>query len=495
VAEERPDRRSPVTGPPLLGSVRVRLAVSAMVVVAITLALGGAGLVWLLHRSLIHGLASRAAAEAGDVASLAAEGSLPTRLPLRPSVAAQVVDGHGRPLAASPELLGRPPISDRRPAVGTTVTVPAAGVLAASESDIVVATAVNSPAGVRYVYAVVSDDPADDSAKTVALLLVVALPLLALAAGGFAWVLAGRALRPVEAIRTEVGDITASDLHRRVSESGSNDEIGRLARTMNAMLARLEAASDQQRRFVSDASHELRSPLAALLAQLEVARAHPGSANWPEVAGAVGEEADRLWHLVDDLLLLARGDEGHLVPRHEAVDLDDLVLAEGNRLRAQGRVAVDLRSVSAGRVSGDREQLRRVVRNLADNAEHHAVSAIAFEVHADGPWVEVVVADDGPGIPPEERGHIFERFARLDEGRGRHEGGTGLGLAIVGAVVGAHGGTVEVADSPRGARIVVRLPVEEDSGPPTPGVRVDPGPGAWAAPTPGEPARDAERAR
>ncbi|HLN18302.1 MAG TPA: HAMP domain-containing sensor histidine kinase [Acidimicrobiales bacterium] len=460
-----PGRRLTAVQPsPWFGSVRVRITLSALVVVAVTLALGGASLVWLLHRSLVHGLVSRATAEAEDVSSLVTTGSVPGRLPVRSGVAVQVVDGKGGVLAASPDLVGRGPVTTRRPPVGVTQQLPTNRVLPGEDdADLMVATTVATPRGPLTVYALVSDDPAESSVHTLSFVLLVVLPLLLVGAGVFAWFLAGRALRPVEAIRREVGDISGGDLHHRVPEPPYYDEIGRLARTMNEMLARLEAASAQQRRFVSNASHELRSPLAALVAQLEVAQAHPESADWPEVAEAVTEEAERLWRLVDDLLLLARGDEGHLVPGHDPVDLDEIVLAEGARLRAQRRVAVDLHRVGAARVEGDREQLRRVVRNLTDNAERHAAHQVSFELRPVGGWVELVVADDGPGIPEAERDRVFERFARLDEARDRPDGGTGLGLAIVGAVVEAHGGTADVADSETGTRMVVRLPAARSS--------------------------------
>ena len=146
---------------------------------------------------------------------------------------------------------------------------------------------------------------------------------------------------------------------------------------------------------------------------------------------------------------------------HDPVDLDELVLDEGGRARARGRVAVDLRQVGAGRVLGDREQLRRVVRNLTENAERHATSTVRFGLRRQREWVELVVADDGPGIPPDQRERIFERFARLDASRDRPSGGTGLGLAIVVEVVAVHGGTVTVADSDSGARIVVQLPADD----------------------------------
>jgi signal transduction histidine kinase len=439
--------------------VRVRATALAVVVVAVALLAAGIGLVLLVQRSLHDRLVADATAQADAAAALAMQGELHSQLPVRAGVAVQVVDASGRVLSASADLAGRDALSEIRPAVGTHEILRTTPVFPGDDQpDLTVATTVRTPQGPVTVYAATSTEPSENSTHLLALALAVVLPLLVALVGGLEWVLAGRALRPVEAIRAEVADITAGDLHRRVPEPPIDDEIGRLARTMNAMLSRLEASADRQRQFVSDASHELRSPLAALLAQIEVARAHPDSADWSAVAGAVSEEGARIWRVIDDLLLLARSDEGHLVPGRDAVDLDELVLADALRIRGNGHVEVDLTGVGAGRVAGDREQLRRVVRNLADNAERHADKTVAFSVQESRGWVELVVADDGPGIPPDQRERVFERFARLDTSRNRAAGGTGLGLAIVGEVVTAHGGTVAVADSPGGARMVVRLP-------------------------------------
>ena len=443
----------------LAGSVRVRITGATLAVVAVTLVAGGASLVWLLHRSLVNGVVSTASTESAVVSSLLQQGSRLPDLRLRPGTAVQIVDARGRVVSASPELKAAAPVLASRPPPGQRWVRSVPGVLPGDDHDVVVAQTVRSPDGTRTVLVVASTEQAEGSVHDVAVALAGAVPVLVALSGVLAWVLAGRALRPVERIRAEVADLSARDLHRRVPVPPHDDEIGRLARTMNAMLSGLEASRDRQRRFVSDASHELRSPLAALLAEVDVARARPADADWPAVAGTVVEEGSRLSRIIDDLLLLARHDEGQLRTRREPVDLDDLVLEEGERIRSHGRVRADLRGVAAARVQGDRELLRRVVRNLAENAERHATTAVSFEVVPHDGWVDLVVADDGPGIPPQQRRQVFERFARLDSARDRPSGGAGLGLAIVGDVVAAHGGQVEVVDSAVGARFVVRLPV------------------------------------
>jgi signal transduction histidine kinase len=450
----------------MLWSIRVRLTLAALVIVVATLAVGGASLVWLLHSSLTDGLVTSATTEAGNVGGLISQGPLPQELPVRSGTAVQVVNAEGVVLAASADLEGRKAVASVRPPVGALVPVPAGVPLPGDEHNgIAVATTVSTDKGNLTIYAVSSRDQAEDSVHDLELALAIVLPILVVVSTVLVWILAGRAMRPVESIRREVSDISVSDLHRRVPVPPVDDEIARLASTMNAMLSRLEAATDRQRQFVSDASHELRSPLATVITVLEVARARPESADWPSVAATAEAEAGRLGQIVDNLLLLARSDEGQLVPGHEPVDLDELVLAEGERLRAQDRVTVDLRGLGAGRVLGDREQLGRVLRNLADNAERHAAGTVTFEVNNTGDWVEVVVADDGPGIPEGERQRVFERFTRVDQARDRPAGGAGLGLAIVGEVVAAHGGSVVVTDSAVGARVVVRLPAEPSDEP------------------------------
>jgi signal transduction histidine kinase len=268
----------------------------------------------------------------------------------------------------------------------------------------------------------------------------------------------GRALRPVEQIRAEVAEISTGALERRVPEPASADEIGRLAQTMNTMLDRLQTGNERQRRFTADASHELRSPLASLRSQLEVARAHPDRADWILTSDDSLAEIDRMERLVRDLLMLARADAGGLKIGHDPVDLAQLARREADRVGQRGRVTVDDTGIVDGQVMGSADWLGAVVRNLLDNAERHAVSTVTVEVAKRGPSVEMAVANDGPSIPTEARDHVFERFARLDESRDRDAGGAGLGLSIARDVLAAHGGTIEVADSPDGARFIVRLP-------------------------------------
>jgi signal transduction histidine kinase len=298
-----------------------------------------------------------------------------------------------------------------------------------------------------------------ETTELIARVLVVGLPLVLALVAGTTWLVVGRSLAPVERMRREVDRIGASDLHRRVERPASDDEIGRLAITMNRMLDRLEASQVRQRQLVADTSHELRSPIAAIRQNVEVALTHPDRIDPGALSAAVLADAERLQALVDDLLVLATIDEQSPTLRSRPVDLDDLALAEGRRLRSSTTHRVDLTGVSAARTRGDPVALARVLRNLAENAARHARSRIALTTRTLGGWAVVAVEDDGSGIPPADRERIFERFVRLDDARARDSGGGGLGLAIVRDVVAAHGGVVTAGDSSLGgARLEVRLP-------------------------------------
>ena len=296
----------------------------------------------------------------------------------------------------------------------------------------------------------------DDTISSITHALLIGFPALVLLVGILAWYMAGRALRPVEAIRSEAASITHTTIHRRLPVPATHDEISRLASTMNEMLDRLEDASTRQRKFVSDASHELRRPVASIRTQLEVALRRPSRDDWPVVAQRVLAEDERLEQAVADLVELARLDEGVAARDLAEVDLDEVVFEECGRERA---IPIDTSGVSGGRVNGRRDALARTVRNLVDNACRHAESRVIVTLQTRGDDVELVVADDGPGIAPEDRTRVFERFTRLDEGRARDAGGMGLGLAVVKTTIERHGGSVAIEDAePHGARFVVRIP-------------------------------------
>lgn len=286
--------------------------------------------------------------------------------------------------------------------------------------------------------------------------LLTGVPLLTLVLGAAVWLVVGRALDPVAEIRRTVDEITDTELHRRVPEPGTGDEIAKLATTMNSMLARLEEGVERQRRFVGDASHELRSPLAGMRGLLEVDQYGSWETTRQEALG----EVTRMQNLVSNLLELARLDAGAAPTAHLAVDLDAIVLDELQRVRAGTDIKLDASGVSGAQVTGDPTQLTQVVANLFSNAVRHAASRVTVSLREDAGLAVFEVVDDGPGISADDTPLIFERFARLDRGRSRSHGGTGLGLAICKTLIEVHAGTIRVdAASPNGTRFVVELPL------------------------------------
>lgn len=295
------------------------------------------------------------------------------------------------------------------------------------------------------------------SMKTLWSGLRLGIPLVVLAVALVAWFLAVRALRPVEAMRQEVETISATTLQRRLREPRSHDEVARLARTMNSMLERLQASRDHERQFLSDASHELRSPLASMRAQLE-------TGSWTSDADGVKAEAARLAHIVDDLMDLAKADEA--APPSTETDLDEVVLEEVAAIAPTSSITIGTANVAAARLVGDRQALARMVRNLVENAGRHATSNVEVALtNVDG-QVTLTVDDDGEGIPEDDRSRVFERFTRTDSSRSRDTGGVGLGLAVVRATARRHGGDVQYETGPTGgARFVVTLPGDTDNTP------------------------------
>ncbi len=293
-------------------------------------------------------------------------------------------------------------------------------------------------------------------------------PLLVLLAGLGVWFVANQALRPVEVLRRQVDAIGANDLADRVSEPRAQDEVGRLARTMNGLLGRVQESHARQTRFVSDASHELRSPLATVRTRLEVALRSPDKTDWPAVAETSLRQTSRMERLVEDLLMLARTDTA-ILASPVSVDLDELIREEADFLRTSSAITLDTTRVSAGRVLGRSDDLRRVVVNLTTNAMSFARSTVRLTLQPGGfapngaPVITFIVDDDGPGVPDQQRKRIFDRFTQLDESRARSSNrGAGLGLSIVADVVARHEGTVTVGDSPTGgARFTVTLPAAD----------------------------------
>lgn len=429
-------------------SIRLRITAAAVAVVAVAFGVGAVAMTWTLEQQLRASVAEQLADELTALAEGVDAGTIQT--------AALV--------ARDDDVL----VALRAPA-GVTVN--------AADAALLPIPATSAPAEVRVGdehYVVVAAETtqgtivvgrslqeADDAVHTASVLLAVAVPLALVLIGTVVWVVVGRALAPVDRIRAQVDAIDATALDRRVPTTGSGDEVDRLAATMNRMLGRVDEGVRARQRFVSDASHELRSPLATMRQFAELSKTHPEATTPDELADVVLGEGERMHGIVEGLLLLARLDErGSTAAR--AVDLDDLAHAEIARVRALG-TTVDGTAVRAAAVAGDPRLLGRALRNLVDNAMRHASSRIALgSVVRDGRAM-VWVDDDGRGVAESERQRVFERFVRLDEARARDDGGSGLGLAIVREVARAHGGDAWIADSPLGgARFVLELPAARD---------------------------------
>ena len=439
--------------------MRARTTLLAAVVVAVALVAGAVILLLSLQNSLVSSGDAAAVAKARDLAAVVDSGGLPSTVtaPGEDDVV-QVVDSEGRVVAASDNARGWPPIASFRPDDGAPVVETAYDVADGSDLEDYRVWGVRAGTDEQpvVVYVGTSLEAVSEATARLRTTLALGLPVMVALLAFSTWLMVGRTLRPVEGIRSEVSEIEALALDRRVPVPPTDDEISRLAETMNAMLDRLEAASRRQREFVADASHELRSPLAAFRAQLEVALTHPDDADWAATAVALLADSDRMERIVGDLLYLARTDALPPEPSPTLVDLDDIVLDEVNRLRSHARVPIDTSRVSAAPVRGSREELCRLIRNLLDNAVRHARSSVRVELATAGDEVVLAVEDDGPGVPSDQRQRIFERFVRLDAARSP-DGGTGLGLAIVHAITVRHSGEVSLEPSADGARLVVRL--------------------------------------
>ncbi|MDP5182607.1 HAMP domain-containing sensor histidine kinase [Blastococcus sp. BMG 814] len=442
-------------------SLRARLTAAAVVVIAVAITCSAVLLTLRLESALVTGVDQAALDRAQRVAAAITSGGSAESL-LAVDVDDEVVhvlDEDRAVLASSVELPdGRPLLT--APAGTGLELVTQDGLALPGEQDEphrVLTLPVSTTDGQRVLVQVgLPLDDAEESVEELISALAVGAPAVVVILAVLTWLLAGRALRPVEALRRQAADISGDALDRRLAVPASGDELARLATTFNALLGRAEAATRRQREFVADAAHEIRSPLASLRTQLEVAALHDDP-SWRSRLPALTEDAQRLSRLVDDLLRLARIDARVPLVR-DTVDLDEIVLETVDRVRAHTALRLDTSAVSGARIIGDRGALTRVVQNLLDNALRHAHTTVAVALTATDRAV-LTVTDDGPGIPTDQREQVFDRFTRLDDARSRDAGGTGLGLAIVRDVVLQHGGQVGLEDAHPGARFVVRLPL------------------------------------
>ncbi|MFH9658618.1 sensor histidine kinase [Streptomyces sp. NPDC017248] len=445
-------------------SLRLRLTAAAALVIAAGLASAAVLLLVWLHASLIRGLDTSALQRAEVVAADADSVRTGAEIPAADhgEVAVQIVDRTGTVVASSGNLRGRPRVFSFSASRSSTPRAHTVHDIPIGENG--AWRAVGVPAGSARnpvtVYVAVPTESVDHGLARLTAGLAVGTPAVVTLLTAVVWQLTGRALRPVEAMRAQTAEITASDLGRRLDVPPTTDALARLALTLNDLLERLDMSTRRQRRFIADAAHELRSPLSALRTRLDVAARHARSPETRVLAASLLRDSERLTRLVDDLLQLARLDDRPRI-RARPVDLDDIVFTEVREARHRTQLPIDQHAVGAARVPGDADALARVVRNLLDNAVRHARSRVTVSLHTEDGTVRLVVADDGPGIPVADRERVFERFTRLDDARSQDNGGSGLGLAIVRDVVKAHHGRTLIEDNRPGARLVVLLPAQE----------------------------------
>ncbi len=441
-------------------SLRFRITTLATAAVAVVLIVGGAALA-VVHRTTFTSTIDATLTQRADdiVALMETSGTPPGELAGTETEGfAQWIDEAGVVVASTPNLFGTPPLPLAL-AAGRQETIQNVEGLEVDDDIFRVLTR-RIDGGLLHVGT--TYDVVVESNGALVSTLALTIPILVAVLALVIWWVVGRTLRPVEEIRAEVAEIGWTELHRRVPEPESDDEIARLAATMNEMLERVEVSIGRQQRFVADASHELRSPLTRLRLELELRLADVTDRAEREVLSSTLDEVAALQFLVTDLLLLAQTDAGQANMPHANVDLDDLVVREARRIQSHGRVDLDMSNVSAALVLGDSAQLTRALRNLLDNAERHAASQITLSLGEVNGQAVLTITDDGPGISAENAERVFERFGRLDEARSSETGGTGLGLAIARDIVERHDGSIQLTriDGP-GASFEVRLPLAD----------------------------------
>ncbi|MEU1877998.1 HAMP domain-containing sensor histidine kinase [Streptosporangium sp. NPDC020072] len=412
--------------------------------------LGGAATISVTYPARVRAqLTDQAAAASRHLTTMIDDRRFPGPIPPQGDVRLlQIVDDQGRVLVSSRRLEGRPPLTRARPTGGDSRVDDR--VCAGSRCMVIVGTSNRSTVyGPVVAYAAMEEPFMVNSPLLPALLFGSSALLLALMGWG-AWYGVGRVLAPVERIRQALERFSAEDLSGRVEVPPTGDEVAELAATANETLNRLENAVERQRRFVSDASHELRTPISGLMVRLEAGMEERTEADWR----AALDDVQRLADIVQDLLLMARLDAGAPVSQ-ERFDLGRLVEDESGRRPCRLSLTLD---VEPGvYVQGNRLRLARLFTNLLSNADRYGDSMVRVVVRGHGDEAVLEVVDDGPGIPPEMRERVFERFTRLDRTRSRDAGGTGLGLPIARDIARDHGGDLSVGDGPQ-TRLVLRLP-------------------------------------
>jgi signal transduction histidine kinase len=440
-------------------TIRIRVTVIAMVVTGILAMLVYGVLLAFVRYQVNSQITSQLAFTARQVGALARTGRLTSPIVSGNPGLIQVQNDQRQVVAASRSLVGVSALHAPRPGDDESLhrrICPGRG-----RCFTAVSLRVTGPAEPLTIY-VLQPEPGIFPRPVLAVVLALGIPVSIGAVGVCRWWLVGRRLRPVELIRAELDEINAADLHRRVSLPSRHDEFHWLVTAVNATLDRLEAAVEQQRRLVSDVSHDLRSPITGLRAELEAALLDPEGADLRAALAKTLKNTERLQNIVTELLVLARRDAG-LPGRPERVDLGELAEREVARRPRRITAKVDAEPGVVARVNN--LDIGRVLTNLLDNAARHADSEVVVTVRREDREAVVEVFNDGDEIAPEDRELIFERFIRLPASRERDSGGTGLGLAISRDIAINYGGTLTVADDDCGARFVLTLPLLEESAP------------------------------
>lgn len=445
--------------------LRWQSTVVAMAVVAVAMLTGGLLLLLTLKSALVSGTDSLLRTRVQDVAVMmqghdAEEAILAVAGTVNKDPLVQIIDETGTVIGASEPRLLKAPLSSLRPAAEQIApdNVSAPGILGDADERYLVVLGVDDEGSKYWVLAGRTIQPQSDTVRIVTGFLVVAMPLLLGVVGLSVHFLVGRSLRQVDTIRSQVSHIDAGRLGERVDVPGTRDELQALAATMNSMLDRIETADQRQRQFVSNASHELRSPLTTIRTGLDISIADASGETWRGMQPILAEETQRLQGLVEDLLTLSKADDEGLAVSREDVDLDDVLATELRRVNATSkhRIVADL---VPAKIAGDPLRLSQAFRNVLDNADRHAAGTIAVKLSVMVQTVVVTIDDDGTPVPVADRERIFGRFVRLDESRSRHQGGSGLGLAIARGIVEAHDGRVIATETSQGwCRFEVSFP-------------------------------------
>ncbi len=447
-----------------ISNVRTRAAVGATAIVFLFLSLGSGWLIVSQENMLIRNLDASGQLRINDIQSLLIDKVLPPEITIigDDSGFVQLLDSKGAVVSTTKNIAGEAALIIPPFFTGSKGEVVTENRIISAFDNIPFRLIAKRITVRNKKYSVVAGYSLVKTLGTIHYLikLLIALNLLVTALVFLVtWFVTRGALRPVERMRSEVDLLSAQDLSKRVSVPKSKDEIGRLGQTLNSLLDRLAISDQRQRRFVSDASHELRNPLAGMRTQLEVEMLYPDPSQIEQGRQALLRSTLRLQELTEDLLVLAISDGKGSVEKWKEIDLKEIVIGEVEEFPISAGVSLDTSKVKSVRLWGDPSQLRRAFINLLENANRFAETKITVSLHAEEDWAYLDVLDDGPGIPAADRERVFERFSRLDNSRSRHEGGTGLGLAITKQIVLSHGGEIGLLEEKQGAHFQIRLPI------------------------------------